>query len=376
MEAVVALHGSVGQVAVVVREDRPGDRRLVAYVVPAAGGVDVGAVRDFAGDRLPEYMVPTAFVVLDALPLTVNDKLDRNALPAPAHATTGGRAPETEAERTLCGLFAQVLGVEQVSVDDSFFELGGDSILSMMVVSGARRAGLVISTQEIFEHRTAARLAAVATPLTTDTAPKESAAGTGDVPLTPVMRELLSRTRPDGLSEVYQSALVVAPASLTLPVLTDAVQTLIDHHDALRARFTADAEGGLTVPEPGTVPAGPLVRRVDAAGRDLQGLVDEETRAAVGRLDPLAGVMVQAVWFDLGPATPGRLLIAVDHLVVDGVSWRVILADLAHAHDQLTDGLPARLAPVPVSFRHWARELVAQAGSAERAAEVPLWAEL
>ncbi|MFD4530457.1 condensation domain-containing protein, partial [Streptomyces sp. NPDC058470] len=345
-------------------------------VVPGGEGFEPAVLREFAGARLPEYMVPTAFVVLDALPLTVNGKLDRAALPAPDVAVGGGRDAETPAEVVLCGLFADALGLEGVGVEDSFFELGGDSILSMMVVSGARKAGLVITTREVFDHRTPANLAAVAVPLTEDASP-EMAVATGEVPLTPVMRELLERVAPEGLSAVFQSALVLAPAGLDFGTLTEAVRALVDHHDVLRARLEeAGEEWRLVVPESGSVGVGSWVRRVDASAGDLTQLVEEHARAAVGRLDPLAGVMVQVVWFDLGPDTPGRLLLVVDHLVVDGVSWRVLLPDLAEAYEAVAEGREAAPEPVPTSFRHWARELSVQAGSEERLAELPEWLRL
>ncbi|MFJ6516635.1 amino acid adenylation domain-containing protein [Streptomyces sp. NPDC091406] len=160
IETAVGAHPQVGQVAVVVREDRPGVKRLVAYIVPTDGGVHVDAVRADIAGRLPDYMVPSAFVVLDALPLTVNGKLDRNALPAPeAEVPSGGRGPRSVQEEILCGLFAEVLGVERVGIDDSFFELGGDSITSIQLVSRIRSVlGVKLSNRGIFETPTVARL--------------------------------------------------------------------------------------------------------------------------------------------------------------------------------------------------------------------------
>ncbi|MER5772552.1 amino acid adenylation domain-containing protein [Streptomyces sp. NPDC001985] len=384
IEAVIASHETVGQVAVVVREDRPGDRRLVAYVVAAAEAVDTDALKRHAGDRLPEYMVPAAIVVLDALPLTVNGKLDRAALPVPEVAVPQGPGPSTPAEETLCVLFAEVLGLEQVGVGDSFFELGGDSIMSMLLVSSARRAGLVITARQVFERQTPGDLAAVAVP----TGGGPAAAGdtpVGDVPLTPVMRELLDRVGTSRVSQAVQSALLVAPAGLDLVVLTRAVQALIDHHDALRARLTAEdgPERRLVVPEPGTVPADSWLQRVDAAdpaderqpSRRLTELIGEQTRAAVARLDPSAGVMGQVVWFDTGPDSRGRLLIVINHLVVDGVSWRLLVPDLAEAYTALAEGRDPVLQSAPTSFRHWARRLAAQATTEERLAELPRWVE-
>ncbi|WP_069817426.1 non-ribosomal peptide synthetase [Streptomyces sp. TP-A0874] len=162
IEAVLAQHVGVGQVAVVVREDRPGDKRLVAYVVAAdaAGGVDVGGLRGHVAGVLPDYMVPAAFVVLDALPVTANGKLDRRALPVPEFGSSvGSRAPRSTQEEILCGLFAETLGVERVGIDDSFFELGGDSITSIQLVSKIRMVlGVQLSNRGIFETPTVAEL--------------------------------------------------------------------------------------------------------------------------------------------------------------------------------------------------------------------------
>ncbi|WP_254807097.1 non-ribosomal peptide synthetase [Streptomyces rapamycinicus] len=375
IEAVVAACEGVGQVAVVVREDGPGDKRLVAYVVPG-GELDVAVVREFAADRLPEYMVP-AVVLLDALPLTVNGKLDRAALPAPdATVTVAGRGPATPTEEILCGLFAEVLGLDEVSADASFFELGGDSIMSMLLVSRARKAGLVVSARQVFERRTPAELALVARDASAPGGLEGSGdPGTGEAPLTPVMHELLDRAGAERIGAVFQSTVVAAPAGTRLETLTAAVQAVVDHHDILRARLETEPAARLLVPS--TVSAAPWVHRIDAgaAGVDLEGLIAEQSRAAAERLDPRAGVMLQVVWFDLGPDTPGRLLILLNHLVVDGVSWRVLVPDLAEAYTELAAGREVVLEPVPTSFRHWARALRTEATGRQRLAELPAWTE-
>ncbi|QES45327.1 hypothetical protein DEJ49_33875 [Streptomyces venezuelae] len=388
VEAVLAAHASVREAAVIAREDLPGDKRLVAYVVPAAEdsgpgsgtprALDTEALRAFAATRLPAHMVQATTVVLDALPLTVNGKLDRSALPAPELAVRGGRDPRTPVETVLCDLFADVLGIERAGADDSFFALGGDSISSMMLVSGARRAGLTVTARQVFEHRTPAALALVAVP-TRATPTGGGDPGTGEIPLTPVMHELLDRVGAEAAGRVVQTAVVEVPDGLSAETLADAVRAVVDHHDVLRARLETEPERRLVVSGPGTVPAGSFVRRYDATGTapdELPRVIAEETRAAVARLDPRAGVMLQAVWLDLGPEGPGRLVLVVDHLVMDAVSWRILLPDLEHACAATAAGRTPELEPVPTSFRHWARALADQATSTERAAELDAWTRL
>ncbi|WP_204287714.1 non-ribosomal peptide synthetase, partial [Microbispora amethystogenes] len=459
VEAVLASHESVAQVAVIVREDRPGDKRLVAYVVLAhnlgaqasaaispatasagaaspdvagsgalggegspsaasvevagpdaasgeagsraaggagAGWVDVAALREYAASRLPDYMVPLV-VPIEAIPLTVNGKLDRAALPAPDLPGVG-RAAETPMEEILCGLFAEVLGVDQVGAEASFFELGGDSIMSMLLVAAARRAGLVITTREVFDHQSPAALAGVVRTVGQAASGSGGEPGVGEIPLTPVMWELLERVAPAALGEVFQSAVLVTPPGLSFDALVAAVQAVTDRHEVLRARLVTVPEPHLVVPQAADITT--WVRRVEANGADWAGRVgergaaadwagqvdgqgagadwarqvDEQTRAAVERLDPLAGVMVQVVWLDAGPDEPGRLLLVIAHLVVDGVSWRVLLPDLAEVYEKLSAGHEITLEPVPTSYRHWARELTAEASA--RTPELPGWLAL
>ena len=160
VQAALAGLDGVEQAVVIAREDRPGDKRLVGYVT---GTADPAEVRAQLAERLPAYMVPAAVVVVEALPLTVNGKLDTRALPAPEYQDVDRyRAPADAVEEILAGIYAQVLGLERVGVDESFFELGGDSILSMQVVARARAAGVVCRPRDIFVEQTVARLARVA----------------------------------------------------------------------------------------------------------------------------------------------------------------------------------------------------------------------
>ncbi|WP_309505524.1 non-ribosomal peptide synthetase [Streptomyces phytophilus] len=372
VEAVLAAHPDVTQTAVVVREDRPGDKRLIAYVT---GDVDADAVRDFATTRLPEHMVPAAIVILDALPLTPNGKTDRKALPAPDLAgRVSGRAPANPTEAALCALFAEVLGLERVGADDDFFVLGGDSITSMQLASRARREGLVLTPRQVFEAKTPERLAVVAEP---ESAPAVADTGVGEVPWTPVMRAHGVRAADPGFA---QWTVVGAPPALGLDVLTAGVAALLDVHDVLRARadLSEPANPRLDVAERGSVDAGGLVSRVDGAGTaDLDALASREARTAAATLRPVDGAMARVVWLDPGPSRVGRLVLVVHHLVVDGMSWRILLPDLQTACVSLADGRQPALEPVPASYRRWAHELVTQATADDRAiAELQTWTDL
>ncbi|AGP53570.1 hypothetical protein M271_09795 [Streptomyces rapamycinicus NRRL 5491] len=375
VEGAVGVHPLVGQVAVVVREDRPGDRRLVAYVVPAGGACDVGVVREFVRGRLPEFMVPGAWVVLDRLPVTANGKLDRRALPVPEVGGSGsGREPRTAVERTLCRLYAEVLGLERVGAEDGFYDLGGDSISTIQLVSRARAAGLVITPADVFAHKTVARLAHTATPATGSARDQAADVPIGQVTPTPIMEWLREQGGPvDGFC---QAMLMTTPAGAGTPQLADVLQAMTDHHDALRLRLADRLDGAWSaeVATGGTVRAAQRVRRIETTdGRLPESLLAEQFTTARGRLDPRAGVMWQAVHFDAGARHPGRLLLVIHHLAVDGVSWRVLLPDLAAAWAAVAAERPVEWQPVGTSFRRWAALLAAEAETEVRERELRHW---
>ncbi|OJZ70153.1 non-ribosomal peptide synthetase, partial [Mycobacterium paraffinicum] len=325
----------VRQAAVVAREDHPGEKRLVGYVTGAADPADL---RVRLADRLPAYMVPVAVVALDALPLTPNGKLDARALPAPEYSDTDRyRAPTNPTEEILAGIYAQVLGVERVGVDDSFFDLGGDSISSMQVVTRARAAGLACRTRDIFVEQTVARLARVVAAADGDVGGTDE--GTGELPATPIMRWLQSVNGP--VDQFNQTMVVDAPAGVTEADVMAVLQALLDRHAMLRLRV---GDGwSLTVPDAGTVDAADRLRAVDA-------LSDAAVLAARSRLNPANGVMVSALW-----ATSTRqLVLIIHHLAVDGVSWRILLEDLNIAWAQHRGGQPVALPPGGTSFARWA----------------------
>ncbi|MCT9078846.1 non-ribosomal peptide synthetase [Streptomyces fulvoviolaceus] len=355
IEGVLTAHPEVTQAAVVVREDRAGVRRLVAYVVGTGHDLLAHAAR-----HLPAHMVPEALVALDALPMTPNGKLDRAALPEPAVAReTTGRAPRTPQEATLRELFADVLGVpaDQVGAEDGFFDLGGDSITSIHLVSRALAEGLRLTPRDVFEQRTVAALAAVAEGRPAPARAQESPIGT--LPLTPAMHRLRERGGPIGAFS--QSALLVTPAGADEKRLTAALQAVLDHHDVLRMRLAPDGRTA-EVPPPGSVDAATVLECV-ATPDDFAALLNR----SASQLRPEEGRLLRAVWCDSGADRAGRLLLTVHHLAVDGVSWRILCTDLAAAWRE--EALPER----GTSFRHWARLLEREARTPARQAELDVW---
>ncbi|MGH3751617.1 MAG: amino acid adenylation domain-containing protein, partial [Pseudonocardiaceae bacterium] len=331
--------------------------RLVGYLV--GEGVDPAGVRADLARRLPDHLMPAVVVALDAFPLTATGKLDRAALPAPVFTGTE-TAARTEREAVLCGLFAQLLGVDRVAPEDGFFALGGDSILLIRLVSLARAAGLVFTPRQVFEHPTPAGLALIAGSAA-ETAPADS--GQGAVPATPAVE--WTRELGGPIRRFHQSVWVTTPPGMTRAELVVALGAVLDHHDMLRARLVRQRDGwSFQVPPPGATEVARLLRVVadrdvaDALNGELDSEIDREIDAAVGRLDPEAGVMVAAVFLDPGPGSgSGRLFLAIHHLVVDGVSWRILLPDLATAHDAIRHGRTPRLAPVPTSFLRYADQI-------------------
>ncbi|MCV7442445.1 amino acid adenylation domain-containing protein [Mycobacterium paraense] len=365
-EVQATLNGldGVEQAVVIAREDRPGDKRLVGYVT---GTVDPAEARAALAERLPAYMVPAAVVALDALPLTVNGKLDTRALPAPEYQDVDHyRAPADAVEEILAGIYAQVLGLERVGVQESFFELGGDSILSMQVVARARAAGVVCRPRDIFVEQTVAKLARVAGVVADDAEAIDE--GFGAVVATPIMRWLQSVDGP--VSEFNQTVLVQAPVGVTSSDVVAVLQALIDRHATLRLRVSDDGADGaegwsLTVPEPGAVDARGCLQTVDV-------LSDDAVLAARSRLNPAAGVMLSALW----AAPTGQLLLIVHHLAVDGVSWRILLEDLNLAWAQHRGGQQVVLPAPRTSFARWAALLAEHAHRPAVVEQAPAWRQI
>ncbi|WP_433734053.1 amino acid adenylation domain-containing protein [Nocardia sp. CA-129566] len=383
IDTALAAHDSVGYAVTVGHRNDAGTQSLVSYVVAASGqSVDTALLVDYLADRLPSYMVPSSIMVLDRIPLTPVGKLDRKALPDPVFlADKPFRAPHTPTEHIIAQAFADILGTEAIGLDDSFFALGGDSIMSIQLVTRARAAGVAFSARDVFERKTVAGLAQVAAHDGTVAALPEElpGGGVGPLPLTPIMHWMLERSA-SGFGRFSQSMLLGLPTGIDQPRMASTVQAVLDRHDMLRARLSRDDDGHWTweaLPV-GMIRADDLIHRVpmDATpeSSEFRTLAAAELTAAADRLDPGAGIVLQVVWFDpVDPAEPGRALVLVHHSAIDGVSWRVLVPDFVLAWARIESGEPPELAPIGTSMRRWAHGLVEAAHSEERTAELELW---
>lgn len=337
-------------------------QRLIAYVVAHAGEVDAPTVRNVLKAKLPHYMVPAAIVSLPELPRTANGKIDIRALPTPqlSAPTTDATAPRTPTEDSLVQIWKAVLGLDTLGIHDNFFELGGDSILSIQIVSRAREAGLRLAPNQLFEQPTVAELAAVVN-LAPDIAATQDLV-IGNVPLTPIQHWFFEQNM-EVPQHWHQARLVEIPNGVSATDINTAIAALYTHHDALRMRF-----------DHGQQINGDASHPPDLIQIDLSHLSDSEQATAVadhgshhihGGLDLADGGLMRAVLFTRGTG-PRWLLLSIHHLVVDAVSWQILLEDLSN----LLKGEP-QLPEKTTSFKTWAETLVTQ--TAARQSEETVW---
>ncbi|MFD3503662.1 amino acid adenylation domain-containing protein [Streptomyces sp. NPDC058678] len=343
VEVGLAEHPGVRHTCVVAKKNAAGGTYLVGYVIPATGSEDLRAdeVKAWAAAHMVEYMVPAHIVVMREFPLTANGKLDRNALPEPAIGTGSLIPPTTENERAVCAAVASVLRLDEVGVDQDFFQLGGDSILAISLLSALRDAGLYVTARQIFTHGTAGALAAVASREDVNTVDHGDVA-TGSVVGSPIVQWLGETT--DAIDGFVQSVVLNTPADLTADALDQILAAVLGRHDMLRAELVRGEHWGFDIP---------AADRAAASWNESDRPLDECVALATDGLDPAGGVMLRAVW----RREARQLVVVVHHVVIDGVSWRVLMEDLATAWRQFSSGAPIELPPVGTSFRRWTQLL-------------------
>ncbi|WP_332847130.1 non-ribosomal peptide synthetase [Pseudomonas lactucae] len=361
IEAVLLAHANVQESVVIARDDK-----LIGYWVGDATEEDV--LKAHLALHVPEYMVPWRLVRLDGMPLSANGKLDRKQLPQPEGqaAAEGYVAPRSEVEQALAAIWAEVLGLEQVGITDNFFELGGDSILSLQVISRARQAGWQLSPRDLFLHPTLAALAHAARNARQG-AEQQPGVTVGPAPLTPIQHYFFSQEIAQR-QHWNQSALLRPLQALQAEPLRASLAALTEHHASLRLRYQQDAHGtwqqGYT-----EVSDDNLLVEIDAS--DAETFLHEAERLQTS-LDLHNGPLLRAALLALSDGSQ-RLLIVVHHLVVDGVSWRILVEDLQQAYRQQSAGQAVTLAPVGASFAQWGERLQAFAQSPVLLDELDYW---
>ena len=351
IETLLARRPEVARAAVVLREDEPGDKRLVAYL-RAAGPVDTTELTNYLAAALPDYMVPSAFVVLDEFPLSPNGKVDRSALPAPVPEFTGGRAPRTPREEILCGLFAEVLGLPKVGIDDDFFVLGGHSLLATRLVGRVRSAlSVELALRELFVNPTPARLAAVldesagARPPVTVRSPRPER-----IPLSFAQRRLWFLYKLDGPSANYNVPFAMRlNGTLDVAALREALIDVVDRHEALRTVFAEDEAGAYQRVLSGddAVPGFTVTSVTEAE------LSAQLSHAAAHAFDLRTDIPIRAWLFRLSERE-NVLLVLIHHVATDRWSRFPLIKDLSRAYRARVNGQQPEFPPLPVQYADYA----------------------
>jgi len=376
IENVLGEYPGCAECVVVAQEDTDGRNKLVAYVVPEDGiSLNVSEMVAYLNSHLPGYMVPGNFVTLEELPVTPSGKIDRKVLPevdgSRPELTKEYVAPRTEEETALAEIWKSVLGLEKVGVHDNFFELGGDSILSIQIIAQAQGAGLGLTPQQLFQHPTIEGLAAVSDKTAIVTAAQGLV--TGRVSLIPIQQWFFDQQLPDP-HYWNQTVLLSVTGGLDLTSLEEAVNAIHTHHDALRMKFKQESGEWLANQTGDDAP--PAVELVDLSGEEKSAQREQIEVSAVEyqkSLNLTEGPLMRVVYYDMGEGRPDRLLLVTHHMVVDGISWRIILSDLQTAYQQVEAGRSAVLPPKTTSYQKWAEKLAAYAETEELEKERGYW---
>lgn len=373
IESVISSYPGIREVVVIAREDKPGEKKLVAYYC-AAQEIALDALRAHMKTSLPDYMVPAAFMPMPALPLTSNGKVDRRALPAPDVSRASRKdtyvAPRTPAEQTLARIWSEVLGVEAPGVHDNFFELGGDSILSIQVVSRARQIGLAITPRELFQSPTIAGLVSIA-PQPAN-APAQSETVSGEVALTPIQRWFFEQPL-ENRNYWNQTFLFTVPSGTDVDHLEQALAAALTHHDAFRLRFEQTSSGWQQSYAEHASPV--MIARADHVFTPEE-IIDAAVKLQ-SSLDITQGPLMAAMYFPVSTETSAkegaRLLLTVHHLAMDGVSWRLLLEDVESAYLALQESRPIALPSQTASYKAWSKALAKYAERPEVQAQIEYW---
>jgi amino acid adenylation domain-containing protein/non-ribosomal peptide synthase protein (TIGR01720 family) len=379
IESVLKEHISVNDAVVIVREDIPDNKRITAYLTAEDESTpNISELRDFSKEKLPDYMLPAAFVWLETIPLLPNGKVDRKALPKPditrPDLQSDYTAPGNEKEKILAEIWSELLGMKQVGIKDNFFELGGDSILIIQIIARANQKGLSITPKQLFEYPTIEGLAAAAG--TVPVIHAEQGIITGTVKLTPIQKKFFEQNHVEA-HHWNQAIMLEVKESLGPKILKQVVSKIIEHHDALRLRFKQT--GG----EWDQINAG-VDDNIPFVYKDFSNLpvteqlteIEKEAGRLQASLNLEQGPIMRAAYFKRSAAESDRLLIIVHHLAVDGISWRILTEDIQIVYSQIAAQQTIILPPKSTSFQYWAEKLYEYAQSDALNSELQYWLNL
>lgn len=373
IEENIKNHHSVSDAAVVIREDQPGIKKLVGYFTLNDGEETDGTeLRNYLNEILPEYMIPSLFVKLDKMPKTPNGKIDRKNLPVPTEddlvLSSEFIEAESDTEKILLEIWKDVLKVNKIGTMDNFFELGGDSILGIQVIAKANSAGLKLSPKNLFEAPTIMGLANLANKAKKIVA--EQGLIEGEVPLTPIQKWFFEKEFKNP-NHWNQSILLEVTEKIDTDIFYAAVKEIMKHHDVLRLRFLK--EGGNYRQIFSEMNSSVPFEVVELTGGNIEKTVTEKSAEFQSTLNIEKGPLFKIVYFKLIEEKYDRLLIIIHHLVVDGVSWRILLEDLQTAYEQLLNSGKAKLPPKTTSFKFWAERLKKSADEEKWISELKHW---
>ena len=415
IESSLANHADVSQVVVMAREDEPGHKKLIAYIVPeekvassllpqetfssSSGesfsvliGENLPALtetfRNYLARSLPDYMLPSFFVYLDKVPLTSNGKVDRKTLPAPdlSLRSIGEEyvAPQTSLEKELSSIWSEVLEIKKIGIHDNFLRIGGDSIISLLLVAKARHRGIYFNVKDVFNYPTIEGLCSIAqTQQDILTLKPDQNPVNGSVDFTPIQSWFFDRNL-QNKNHYNQATLLTTRSPLNPDFLNQALNLLISHHDALHFKYSKHnsqtwKQEGLKESSSLSNSDSSLLTVIDLSQTPDTNLpfdIERESSLIQQSLDIENGPVIRVVLFDCGQSRSQRLLIVIHHLVVDGVSWRILLEDLERIYDQLAKGETPTLLPKTHSYQQWAKALNEYVPSEELAKELPYWKNL
>jgi amino acid adenylation domain-containing protein/non-ribosomal peptide synthase protein (TIGR01720 family) len=376
VESTIARISGVAQAAVTTRNDEELGHRLVAYFVTEQGlSLTASQLRNFVKSVLPPYMVPSAFVRLESMPLNENGKLNRKALPPPDSVPPDPEEllaePSSKLEAILLAIWAQVLGLELIGVNDNFFDLGGDSILAIHVAAKVSRVGPQLSSTDVFTHPTISELAALLSSNLAAVAEQEGL--NGSIPLTPIQHRFAEQEKPDP-NHSSQTLVLQTHADLDPALFERAVIYVREHHDALRVLFAQEETTWRQYEV--AIPGRTLFTYEDVSAlsrAEQQALIDLRAEQFASSLNLWDGPLVRVVLFKLGNEKGSVVLWTIHRLLVDDASWRILLEDLQRAYARLSEGEQNILFDGSRPFRQWSKALTEYARSPELTKEVNFW---